>query len=109
MMEALDRRRKERVKGRRKMKERVVWESLRLSMEKSGERGEMPEARKSDRRRAWSNGRRDEEAMRGGERRVEAAKGRRRREGVEERWWKFLKNVKMDFLIILDGLILDLE
>lgn len=45
--------------------------------------------------------------MRGGERRVVVAKGRRRREGVEERWWKFWRNVKMDFLMILDGLIVE--
>lgn len=57
-MEALARRRKERVKGRRKMKERMVWESLRLRMAKSSDWGGMPAARKSDRRRPWTKGKR---------------------------------------------------
>ena len=103
---ALARRRKEREKGREKEKERMVWASLRLRMAKSSDWGGIPAARKREWRRPWSKGKRREEATRGGERRVEAAKGRRRRAGAVERWWKFWRNVKMDFRMILDGLVI---
>ncbi|KAL8250504.1 hypothetical protein R6Q59_034197 [Mikania micrantha] len=51
----------------------MVWESLRLRMEKNSDSGGNPAASKSDRRREWTereSGRRKEEM------RIEAEKGR---------------------------------
>lgn len=49
--EALAKRRKERVKGRTRMEEVMVWESLRLRMVKNCEEGGKAAASKRDRRR----------------------------------------------------------
>ncbi|KAL8256991.1 hypothetical protein R6Q59_029032 [Mikania micrantha] len=65
--------RKENEKGRTRIEELMVWESLRLRIEKNSDSRENPAALKSDRRREWKerkSGRR-EEVMR-----IEAENGR---------------------------------
>lgn len=67
----------------------MVWESLRLRIANSSDEGGKPAARKTDLKRPWTDGKRDDEETRGCERRVETAKGTARSGGVEVKNWKF--------------------
>lgn len=81
-MAAFARRRDEYENGLRKRKVRIVCESLRLMKSNNGGN---PAAMKRESRRPWTNVKRFEEEMNSEETRVETAKGRRRRAGVEEK------------------------
>lgn len=85
IIDAFAMRRKERVKGRTRSEEVMVWESLRLRMEKNSESGGKPAARKSERSREWTendSGRREEEE----ERRSEAENGIAKMAAAVKKW-----------------------
>lgn len=80
-------RRKERVKGRTRMEEVMVWEILRLRIVKSGDEGGNPAAWKREVRWLWVVKRRGEEGRRDCERRSAAEKGKARRREVVVKYW----------------------
>lgn len=65
----------------------MVWESLRLRMEKNSADGGNPAARKRDFKRRWITGKSGDVVSISWDTRHETANGRARRDGVEVKYW----------------------